>query len=111
MTNENITCPVQEAGEPPRRHFTVYDSMTLVGGVALFLGFSSSRSLLFLYEQGCGLLWTFAVYYNFTANPFRVPRFLMEEMANRASAVRWYAAQASEVLLLSLTPVFLLMRL
>jgi hypothetical protein len=110
MTGENATTPFPAAETTRGRKFGVYDAMLSIGGIALLLA-SGQHQFLRLLQQFTGLCNTIAAYYGFIpAGPYGPPQFLMESMANYWSSVLWYSVQASELLILVMTPVFLLMR-
>jgi hypothetical protein len=98
------------AETPRRRKFGVYDSMILIGGIAVWLAYGQQK-LAILIQQFAALCHTIAAYYGFVS-PVSVgpPQFLMKSMAIYWSTVLWYFIQASELLILIATPVFLLMR-
>ncbi len=110
MTGGNVTGPVPAAGTTRGRKLSVYDSLISIGGIALLLKYGL-RDFINLFEQFRGLCSTIAAHYGFiSARPYGPPQFLMRSMANYWSSVLWYGVQASEVLILVMTPVFLLMR-
>jgi hypothetical protein len=112
MTGKNASAPVAEAAaETTRgRRFSVYDSMISISGIALLLTYDLTH-IINLFQQFTGLCKTIAAYYGLiSAKPYGPPQYLMSSMASYWSSVLWYVVQASEQMILIMTPVFLLMR-
>src|SRR5579859_5520449 len=108
MTSETVKSPVL-AAEPKRcRSFAVSDAMFLIAGAAFAI---SNGSSLFvnLAEQGIGLCRTIATHDS--AFYIARPQFWRTAVAIHWSNVLWYGFQVVDVLVLGLTPAFLLVRL
>jgi hypothetical protein len=107
MPTETPT-PLFSPAEPARnRKFSVSDGMLLIAGLALAIA-GGSKAFETLYEQ-CILLCQVIADYN---NPRYVgrPEFWTERIASHWGSVVWYGFRVFQVLLLSMTPAFLLIR-
>jgi hypothetical protein len=109
MTGENAATPI--LAETTRgRKFGIYDLMISIGGVALLLTYGQ-HNFLTLAEQFMSFCQTVAAHFGIiSTRPFGPPQALMRSMAMFWSTVLWYGIQASEQVVLIMTPVFLLMR-
>ena len=107
----NDPAPVPSVETTPARKFGVYDSMILIAGIALLLTYGQ-HNFSSLFEQFVALCKTIAVYFGFiSSNVYQLlPQNLMKSMGTYWSTLLWYGVQASEQLILIMTPVFLLMR-
>jgi hypothetical protein len=106
MTNTQIPAAEETRG----RKFGVFDSMILIGGIALWLTYGEHKLAILIQQFTC-LCHTIAAYYGFVpAASYGPPQYLMRAMANYWSSVLWYGVQVSVLLILIVTPVFLLMR-
>jgi len=108
MAGETVMRPVSAAEPTGTRNFGVSDAMFLIVGAALAI-WSGSKVVVNLAEQCIELCRTIAAY----NSAFYVtrPQFWRERVAIHWSTVSWYGFQVFEVLVLSLTPAFLLVRL
>jgi hypothetical protein len=108
MSSETVTRPGAASDLKRKRDFAVSDAMALVAGAAVAI-WGGSKLVLSLVEQAMGLYRTIKRYN--TAFYLRRPELWREEVAMAWSTVLWYAFQVLEVLVLSLTLTFLLIRL
>jgi hypothetical protein len=108
MSSETVTRPDAASDSKRRRDFGVSDAMALVAGAALAI-WGGSKLVVRLVEQAIGLCRTI-MHYN-TAFYSRRPELWRQEVVVKWSTVLWYAFQVFEVLVLSLTLTFLLIRL
>ena len=85
--------------------------MILILGIA-FICSTSIRDCTLLFEQLRGLYNTVAAYCGFIpAGSYGPPTLLTHSMSIYWSSVQWYGVQTSELLILTTTPLFLLMLL
>jgi len=110
MTAEDTTVPVPGPGTTQGRRFGIYDAMISIGGMAILLTYGG-KDFSSLLQQLTGLCRAIAAYCGLvSARPSGPPQLLMRYMADYWGGVLWYGVQASELLVLIMTPVFLLMR-
>jgi hypothetical protein len=108
MQTETATPPLSPPEQVRARKFSVSDGMALIAGLALAIaGGSTAFEML---SEKCGLLCRVIAAYN---SPFYVarPQFWEQSIAIHWGSVVWYAFWVFQVLLLSMTPAFLLIRL
>jgi hypothetical protein len=108
MTHESVS-PPDLATEPTAiRNFGVSDAMFLIAGIALAIS-GGSKLVGALAGQGIALCRTIVAY----NSAFYVarPQVWRDEIEMRWSTVLWYGFRVLEVLVFSLTPPFLLVRL
>jgi hypothetical protein len=110
MTGKMANTRVPAAATTRGRKFGVYDLMISIGGIALWLTFGEHKLAILLQQFTC-LCHSIAAYVGFVpARSYGPPQFLMSSMSNYWSSVLWYGVQVSVLLILIVTPVFLLMR-
>ncbi len=105
---ETVARPDAAAGSKPKRDFGVSDAMAVIAGIALAT-WGGSRLVVNLVQQAIWLCRTIADYK--TPLYVRAPQLWRQQIAMAWSTVLWYAFQVFEVLVLSMTLSFLLMRL
>jgi hypothetical protein len=108
MTSNDAILSVPPTEQTRSRRFGLSDSMVSIGGIALVLTYGRYE-FVSLFWQIVYLCRAIAAYFGFISWG-RSP-FLMKDMANFWSSVLWHGIQVSELLVLIMTPVFLLMRL
>ncbi len=108
MTSDTVTGPVPAAEPIPRRSFGVFDAMILIAGLALAIS-GGLRLFANLSEFFIYLCRTIAAYDSalYSKHPER-RRFLIWE---HWTMVLFYGFQLLEVLIVSMAPAFLLIRL
>ena len=110
MIVENGTASIPAAEAPGGRKFGIFDSMVSIGGIALLLTYGT-REFTILFQQLKTLCIAIAAYFHLiSALPYGPRKFLMQCISNSWSGLLWYGIQTSELLVLTITPVFLLMR-
>jgi hypothetical protein len=110
MTGETRSIPIPTAEMIRGRRFGVCDMMALIAGIGLWFAFENNKFKI-LIQQFVDLCKAIAAYFGFLpARPYGPPQFLTKAIATYWSGVVWYGAKEAELLVLVITPVFLLMR-
>jgi hypothetical protein len=112
MADEHSIEGIARAEASRARKFGVYDAMVVIAGIALLLAFITDQRLVQLIDQlayACSLV---AAYFGPSSpRSFGPPQLLPTNIAHAWSTALWYGVQVSQSLVLSVTPVFLLIRM